>query len=59
MPQPKINPKGLKIAPKMQDPPRYPKVISGYESDAKNIGEAVLKKIMVDITDKMIKTVKK
>lgn len=54
---PKINPKKLKPA-KMQDPPRYPKVINGYEGLAKAIGKKMIQKIVLDVSQQMIKTIK-
>lgn len=43
-----------KKEPKVIDPPRYPKIINGYEDTAKRMFSATLGNMVKEITDKMI-----
>lgn len=43
-----------KKEPKVTDPPRYPKIINGYEDTAKRMFSATLGNMIKELADKMI-----
>jgi len=43
----------------VKDPPRYPKVISGYEGEAMQLGKEFINRTLTDLTKEMVKQVKK
>lgn len=40
--------------PEVKDPPRYPKIINGYEDTAKRMFAVTIGQTIKDLTDKMI-----
>lgn len=50
--------KSLKPVPKMQDPIRYPKLISPIEDKVKQDFDLSMNKLLVDVTKKLVKFLK-
>jgi len=48
----------MKKKAKVIDPPRFPKVINGYENKAKLQGKEIIYKTLVDLTKAMVREVK-